>query len=58
MKARLLVILGLITLAVLGFGDIALGQNEVTESIDWTRTGDSLALIAGLLLPVILSFKS
>jgi hypothetical protein len=33
MKTRLLVILGLITLAVFGFSNISLGQNEVTESV-------------------------
>jgi hypothetical protein len=41
MKTRLLVILGLITLAVFGFGNIAFGQNEVTESVTTSYYGTS-----------------
>jgi len=47
MKTRLLVILGLITLAVFGFGNIALGQNEVTESVTTGYYGTSKVLPLG-----------
>jgi hypothetical protein len=36
MKTRLLVVLSLIALAVCGMGNIALGQNEVTEPVTTT----------------------
>jgi hypothetical protein len=39
MKTRLPMILSLITLAVFGFGNIALGQNEVTESVTTSYYG-------------------
>jgi hypothetical protein len=47
MKTRLLVILSLITLAVFGFGNIARGQNEVTESVTAGYYGTSKALPLG-----------
>jgi hypothetical protein len=47
MKTRLLVILSLITLAVFGFGNIALGQNEVTESVTTSYYGTSKKLPLG-----------
>lgn len=47
MKTRLLVILSLITLAVFGFGNIARGQNEVTESVTTSYYGTSKVLPLG-----------
>lgn len=47
MKTRLSVILGLITLAVFGFGNIARAQNEVTESITSSFYGTSKVIPLG-----------
>ena len=47
MKTRLLVILSLVTLAVFGFGNIARGQNEVTESVTTSYYTTSKALPLG-----------
>jgi hypothetical protein len=47
MKTRLLVILSLITLAVFGFGNIALGQSEVTESVTTSYYATSKTLPLG-----------
>ena len=46
-KTRLLVILGLITLALFGFGNIARGQNEVTESVTTSYYGTSKVIPLG-----------
>jgi len=47
MKTRLFVTLSLITLAVFGFGNIAFGQNEVTESVTTSYYGTSKIIPLG-----------
>jgi hypothetical protein len=47
MKTRLLVILSLVTLAVFGLGNIARGQNEVTESVTTSYYSTSKVLPLG-----------
>ena len=47
MKIRLLVILSFTTFAVFGFGNITLGQNEVTESVTTSYYGTSKRLPLG-----------
>ena len=47
MKTRLLVILSLMTLAVFCFGNIAFGQNEVTESVTTSYYATSKVLPVG-----------
>ena len=47
MRARLLVILSLVTLTVFGFDNIARGQNEVTESVTTSYYGTSKVVPLG-----------